>query len=179
MSVVAYGAITRKREEAPIGTSDTTNPPGIKTYLDALAALVPAEILIAHGIVIGNFTEIEGDVTTITNPEVLSGFFWFFLILCPILFLVGLQKVPKAWDWARMVIPAAAFIGWTMLQPATVFDGIQEWVKSLIPWFSADWRWAYGLMIAILVGLVAGLLGLEADRRANANGNNPPPQPPV
>lgn len=171
MSTLAYGALTRKREDAPAETSTDTNPPGVKTYVDALAALVPAEVLVAHSIVIGYATEVADDVTTITAPDQLAAFFWFFAALCPVLFLVGLQKIPTGWDYARMFVPSVAFLGWTLLQPATAFDGIQSWVKGFLPWFSADWRWTYGIMIAIVVGIVAGLLGLVADKE--------PPNPPV
>ena len=44
MSTLAYAALTTKREQSDPKTSTSTSPPGLKTYVDALAALVPAEV---------------------------------------------------------------------------------------------------------------------------------------
>jgi len=49
MSTLAYQAITKRRDEATPGTSDATSP-GVGKYVDALAALVPAEVLAAHAL---------------------------------------------------------------------------------------------------------------------------------
>jgi len=61
--------------EAPPGTSTTTSAPGIKTYVDALAALVPAEVLTAHAAIL-TFTSDTMDqagekVVKITEPVTL------------------------------------------------------------------------------------------------------------
>ena|SRR5260370_34087412 len=37
MSTLAYAALTTKREQAAPGTSTAQNPPGVKSYVDALA----------------------------------------------------------------------------------------------------------------------------------------------
>lgn len=159
MSSLAYGALTRKRVQADPGTSDTTEPPGLKTYVDALAALVPAEVLTVHAVVISQATDIKDATATITAPAQLGFFFWFLVGLSIVLFLIGRESViPKGWDWARMLIPPTAFVGWTMLQPTTAFDAVA-------PGFIPDWRWALGLALAIVVGISAGLLGVVADRK--------------
>lgn len=158
MSSFAYGALTRKREEAAADTSTDENPPGVKTYVDALAALVPAEVIAVHSIVISYAVAMEDGSSTIRAPEQLAFYLWFLLVLAPAFFLGGLQRVPAGWDYVRLLIPAVAFVAWTLLQPMTAFDGVA-------PGFSPDWRWALGLAVASVIGLVAGALGMVADRQ--------------
>ena len=157
MSSLAYGALTRKREEAAANTSTDDGAPGVKTYVDALAALVPAEVIAVHSVVIGYAVEVDDGASKIAAPEQLAFFFWLLIVLAPVFFLAGLQRVPKGWDWVRLLIPAIAFVGWTLLQPLTAFDGVA-------PRFNPDWRWAIGLAIALVLGLAAGALGMVADR---------------
>jgi hypothetical protein len=52
MSTLAYGALTRKREGAEPRHSNREDPPELKGYVDALAALVPAEVLSLHAFAI-------------------------------------------------------------------------------------------------------------------------------
>jgi hypothetical protein len=159
MSALLYGALTRKREEAPAGASTEAKPPGLKTYVDALAALVPAEVLALHALVIGRATKTDNGPTSITAAPQLIFFFWFLVILSAALYVVGLRTIPLGWNLVRMTIPPLAFLGWTMLQPTTV-----------APHFAADWRWAIGLALAAGLALVAAALGGVADRK-------PPPVP--
>jgi hypothetical protein len=167
MSTLLYGALTRKREDALEGTSTKDQPPGVNTYVDALAALVPAEVLALHAVVISLATETKDGTTTITAGDQLVFWFWFLTLGAAALYVVGLRKIPSGWDWVRMMIPAFAFVGWSMLQPTTVFDG---WA----PKFDVDWRWTLGLALAAVLGAAAGILGLKADaQRPN------PPSPPA
>lgn len=160
MSTLAYGAISRKRAEATAEESAHDEPPGLNAYVDALTAIVPAEVLAIHAVVISNATETVDGETTITAPDQLGFFFWVLVVGSVALYLAGRERiVPKGWDWIRMLIPAAAFIGWTMLQPTTAFDGVA-------PDFDADWRWAYGLTIALAVSLLAGVLGVVQDKKS-------------
>ena len=75
MSTLLYGAMQRKRKDATPGTSKSGQPPGVNTYLDALAALVPAEMLALHTFLLGLFTKTsetgEGTVTVITDQSAL------------------------------------------------------------------------------------------------------------
>jgi len=87
MSTIAYGALTRKREEAEPGKSDAVEPPGVTSYVDALSALVPAEVLALHAALLTvTTTTVEnqtGDVvTTITEPAALSVVFCGLIVLC-------------------------------------------------------------------------------------------------
>jgi hypothetical protein len=168
MSTLLYGALTRKREDAAPNTSTGEKPPGVNTYVDALAALVPAEVLALHAVIISMATETKAGVTTITAGDQLIFWFWFLTIGAGALYVVGLRKRPRGWDLVRMVIPAFAFLGWSMLQPTTVFDG---W----LPDFDSDWRWTLGLALATVLGAAAGLLGIKADQKLP----DPPPPPPA
>ncbi len=126
MSTLAYAAITTKREEAPPGTSNLASPPGVNTYVDALAALVPAEVLSLHAVILSVTTATDNGTTQISAPETL---YWSFfgLILLSIVLYVGPRLVAGKWDkldYLRVAIPPLAFVGWTMLQRATAFDAI-------------------------------------------------------
>lgn len=57
MSTLAYASLTRRREQAPRGESMRNAPPGVNSYVDALAALVPAEVLSVHALILAVTTE--------------------------------------------------------------------------------------------------------------------------
>lgn len=165
MSSFLYGALTRKREEANADKSDSEEAPGVGTYADALAALVPAEVLAIHAVVIDRATTTKDGITTIVAPEQLVFWFWFLVVASIALYAAGLQAVPKGWDFVRALIPPVAFLGWTMLQPVTVFDALA--VSG-----DADWRWTGGLAIAVIVSAVSGWLGTK-EHRASAKRRKP------
>ena len=158
MSSLLYGTLTRKREEADAGKSKNAQPPGVNTYVDALAALVPAEVLAIHSVIISLATTTTDGVTKVTAGPQLA--FWFFAlpVIAMVLYVAGLQKRPRGWDWARMVIPGIAFVGWTLLQPTTAFDGVAP--KD----FDPNSRWSFGLLIAVVLSIAAGALGRIADK---------------
>jgi hypothetical protein len=159
MSSLLYGTLTRTREAEPSGTTMSQRPPGVNTYVDALAALVPAEVLAVHALVISWATKTEGATTTIVAPQQLAFWFWFLIVLAPVLYVAGLRAIPRGWNVIRMLIPGGAFLGWTMLQPTTAFDAVGGDLSS-------DWRWTAGLALAVVLGLLAGVLGVVADRKA-------------
>lgn len=66
MSTLAYAALTAKRQTTSAGESTTSGQPGMKTYVDVLAALVPAEVLAAHAAVLG-FTTKQKSVCTVSQ----------------------------------------------------------------------------------------------------------------
>ena len=166
MSTLAYGALTRKREEAPSGTSTTDAAPGVKTYVDALTALVPAEILALHAFIISNTTTTEKNdagesVTTITDPQTLKWVFWALLILSVVLYLGAHQaQYWDFWDLPRALIPPAAFVLWTILQKTSAFDAI--WPDAL----SDGGRVSIGAIGAVALGVIAARLGVTADKAA-------------
>ncbi len=160
MSTLAYAQFTTRREEAEPNTSTGSSPPGVKTYVDALAALVPAEVLTLHGLILSVTTKVDNNATRIIAPETLS---WAFLGLLVV--SLGFYVVPrllnKKWDaldWLRMAIPPLAFIGWTMLQRATAFDAV-------FPQMSDAPRTVIALFLAVVLGAGATALAYKADQK--------------
>jgi len=162
MSSIAYGALTRKRNGAPKNKSMSEAGPAMKTYVDALAALVPAEVLAVHAVILTFTTSASEDgetTTTITEPGTLEWVFWVLLGASAVLYVMGLQHLPRGYGWLRLLIPPAAFLGWTMLQNPSVFDAIDSSLGQ------AD-RTAIALIGALLLGPIAAMLGGKADRSA-------------
>src|SRR5690348_8858480 len=93
MSTLAYATITRMRGEAPVNTSISTSPPGVQTYIDALAALVPAEVLVIHAVIVQEATDtrkVAGKtVTTITDPTAMKWMFYAGIGLSMLLYGTG------------------------------------------------------------------------------------------
>lgn len=165
MSSLAYGAVTRKRLEADANTSNTTKPPGVKTYVDTVAALVPAEVLALHAFIatIATSTSTVAGVatTTITDRDTLRATFWVCIGLSIALYAFGrIPTTGKQWnpaDCVRILIPPAAFVLWTILQKSTAWDALAG--ASL----SNGERVLIGATGAILLGAIAALLGMKAN----------------
>jgi hypothetical protein len=68
MSTIAFAQLTTKREEAAPGTSATTSSPGIKSYVDAFAALVPTEVLTLHALIVAATTKTSAVESTVATP---------------------------------------------------------------------------------------------------------------
>ena len=164
MSTIAYAALTTRREESSPGTSQDKQSPGMKTYVDAFAALVPAEVLTVHALIISVTTEttaikkstqiIEGAGTT------LYWSFWGLLLLSIVLYVVPRIR-DGAWDKLdilRAGIPPLAFVGWTMLQRMTAFDAIDAGMKDFT-------RTVIALFLGVVLGLAASSLAYQADRK--------------
>ena len=153
MSTLAYAQFTTLREDAQPNTSTAATPPGMKTYVDALAALVPAEVLTLHALFLSVTTKAENKVTTITAPDILTWAFVGLLILSMVLYLAPRLLAKKFdWlDWIRMFIPPLAFIGWTMLQRSTAFDAVYPGMPDAP-------RTVVALFLAVVLGLVAAAL---------------------
>jgi hypothetical protein len=160
MSTIAYAQLTTKREESQPNKSMSQSPPGVNTYVDALAALVPSEVLTLHALILSVTTTINKNSTTITAPDTLA---WAFLGL--LLISIGLYVVPrilaKKWDqldYIRMAIPPLSLVGWTMLQRATAFDAV-------FPTMPEAARTVSALFLAVILGTVATGLAYKADQK--------------
>ena len=172
MSSFAAGYLSSVREASPPGRSTEDQPPGIKTFIDALAMLVPAEVLVAHGAILTTATKLttspDGKATTlITDPGALQLAFWALALLSIFAYIAGRVVGARAksqtvkwdrWDVARGLIPALAFVGWTMLQSPTAFDAL-----------GVEWSTAFRTTIAIIggiaLGIVASLLAYQLDSK--------------
>jgi hypothetical protein len=159
MSTIAYSRLTSRRERSNRGSSLSEEPPGIRTWIDAVAALVPAEVLALHGLAVSLATETTGSTTVIVDPGFLAWSFWILLVLAVVLYVV-----PKVWktskwsapDWARLLLPPLAFVAWTMLQRTTAFDAIWPTLGDTPRVFGAA-------VLAVLLVLFASLLAKMAD----------------
>lgn len=176
MSTMLYGALTAKREAAEANTSTTTKAPATKPYVDALAALVPAEVLIIHGVVLGFSTSttiddpatedvVEPTTSKVTDPTTLK---WVFIALAvtSVVFYVAARLTAKDPSkkapslgilFGQCLIPPAAFALWTMLQPISAFDGF--W-----PDLELGPRQTIAVIGAALVSFAAGFLGYRLDK---------------
>ncbi|SOD03388.1 hypothetical protein SAMN05216486_1128 [bacterium JGI 053] len=178
MSTIAYAAITTRREEAPPGTSKTQSP-GVGTFVDALAALVPAEVLTLHGLILTATTSktAEGQFKITAQPTLYYAFFGL-LAMSSLLYVVTrlVKKKWEMWDYVRMLIPPLAFLGWTMLQKATAFDAVSGGMADAT-------RTVLALFLAAVLGGAATLLAVKADETDPANvvnrAVNPPPVAPA
>ena len=164
MSIIGYAAITNSRDASGPGATfaDATDETksSKKKYIDALAALVPAEVLAAHALVISYATKTENKVVTITDPDTLWLAFW---SLCAVSLI--LYAVPRAiggrwekWDLARLFIPVFAFVGWTMLQTPSAFDAVFSLTQPR--------RALYAILLALVLGVVATALAYQIDKKS-------------
>jgi hypothetical protein len=168
MSAAVFGALNRKRKKSPKeqnADSKTTEPPGLKPYVDILAALVPGEVLAAHFFFVSLATQPKTNkagelVTEITDPSLLFGSFFFLIALSIVGWVAGDQF--KDWDGLldvlRMTLPALAFVGWAMAQKPSAFDAV-------MPNLSQERRYAYAAGIAALVGGLSWFCTDKADKR--------------
>jgi hypothetical protein len=157
MSSLAYGLISRKRDEAQ-PQDNLTDTTGLKTYVDAVAALVPAEVLAAHAVIL-SFTTTTGKVqgasgamsnaTTITQPTALKVAFVGLLLLSAGLYLAG-RKPQKVTGGVILgtCIPPLAFVAWTMIQRTTAFD-------ALAPGMNLAVREVIAVLLAVILPVVA------------------------
>ena len=176
MSTVAFGALTTRREKSDSGTSKSGQPPGLNSYIDILAALVPAEVLAIHALIIAAVTTTNSrGQTQLTQPGTLRLAFWLLIGLSMALFVLGRQPTPTPavrrqqsggtvprwqrleWqDLIRVLIPAAAFVGWTMLEPTSAWNAVAANMSSgtrlLIP-----------LVGAVLLAAVTKALASHSD----------------
>ena len=158
MSTLAYASLQTSQDRAPSAPPSTSGAPGVKTYVNALSALVPAEVLGLHAVIITATTTTVDGATEISAKGTL---FWSFigLAVLSIGLYVGSRFVAKAWnkwDWVRMFIPPLAFVAWTMLQRVTAFDAV-------VPNWTEAPRTVTALFLGVALGAVAAVLSYKAD----------------
>jgi len=190
MSSVAFGALQTRREKSDSETSKSEQPPGLNSYIDILAALVPAEVLAIHALVITAVTTSSGQgQTQITDYATLRWGFWLLMGLSAALFVLGRRPVrasapgtsnpkeapdvikrnerPSRWqrwewqDWIRVVIPPAAFAGWAMLEPTSVWNAVA-------PHMTRGLRILIPMVGAVLLAAVTKALVTHADKKPSA-----------
>jgi cytochrome b len=141
-----------------IGAAAGKTPSGdVKPYMEAVASLVPAEVLALHAAILSYTTTTRDSVTTITQVHVLKAAFWGMIILSIGLWWGGhIGSRATRLDAARMFIPPIAFVTWTMLQPVSAFD-------SMWPTMPFASRMVVALFAVVVLLVSAGLLA-RSDR---------------
>jgi hypothetical protein len=181
MSSFVYGLVTSKRMAAPAGQSQKAAAPAMTTYVDTLAALVPAEALALYSaVVIPNATKtvsVHGKAEAIISSSgLLSWSCAGLMVLSVALYLLGRYKDAKftSWDILRSLIPPAALAAWMLVQNPGVFD--VWWRGSAI-----GERVVIAAFAAVILGVLAKSLGYQADMaqpkpRASASAQAVPDQ---
>lgn len=163
MSTIAYARLTNIRDDADPKRKPEETKPGVGSYVDTVAALVPAEVLTLHAFLLSFTTETKTDAdgmvaTVITEPGTLGNSFWALIVLSIILYLLARGKAHvNKFDWIRLAVPPLAFIAWTMLQKATAFD-------AAFPQMPAAPRTAVAVFGAVLLGAIAAWLSRTASQ---------------
>ena len=163
MSSLVYGIVTAKRAAAPAGQSQTAAPPAMGTYIDTLAALVPAEALALYaGIVIPYATRTSSvngsNVTVISNPGLLEWSCAGLIALSSLLYAVGRKRTQlQPEDILRFFVPPLAFTAWMLVQNPGVWD---LWWRGS----SIGERAVIAAFAAVLLSLAANALGQQANQ---------------
>jgi hypothetical protein len=168
---ISYAMLTSMREAlpppaAPLGAKALGQPTSapVKSYVDALAALVPAEVLTLHAAIITVTTTTDGQGSRITPEGFASLQFSFWTLVVFAALIYGVPKWRSGWDkldWIRLLIPPLAFVGWTMLLRTTAFDAVfPPEVVPVVP------RTVAALLLAAILGFTAALLAAKADEKA-------------
>lgn len=165
MSSLVYGIVNAKRAAAPAGESQATVAPAMKTYIDTLAALVPAEALVLYaGIVIPNVTNtVSADgkkATVISDPNLMGWSCAGLLVLSAALYIVGRYKKNAkltAWDVPKSLIPPAAFAAWMLIENPSVWS--VWWHGSTTAELVVITAFA-----AVVLGILASALGYQVDQ---------------
>jgi hypothetical protein len=172
MSCLAYGSLSKRRLDTPANnTLVTAGKSGdnvvnstdkkVGLWQDALASLVPAEVLALHGIAMSYGTTTTGSgesaVTKITHPDEMTLVYIAMMIFAAGLFLATAGSLKKL-QWARALIPVTAFVLWTMIQPSTAFDALGFDLSSFAR-----------MMIAVFGAVALGALSAYLAKRADAD----------
>lgn len=169
MSSLLYGSLTQRRlnaaPETVLAATAVTAAGGtdgakdtIKTWQDAMAALVPAEVLALHAVAMSYGTTTKGAgasaVTSITHPSQMAVVYVALMVLAYVLYLTGARTARRG-QWLRALVPVAAFVLWTMIQPSTAFDALGIDMTSFARTMSA-------IIGAVVLGGVADALAKRA-----------------
>lgn len=173
------GAPQQFRSSASDDDGDDQGPAPSTTsgYVEALAALIPAEVMTLHALILTATTRIDPrttpGTTTIVDVPTLLAAFWGLAALSMLLYLM--PRLYAAWkagiadktgwraqmdvaDWVRAFIPPLAFTAWTMLQRVTAFD-------AAFPRCTESQRTVAGLFLAAILIACASWLAFKPANR--------------
>jgi hypothetical protein len=138
-----------------------TDTHGVKDYVDALAAIVPAEVLAAHAVIL-TFTTRKASASgehgaVISDPAALRVAFVCLVLMSAGFYLVGRRPTRVTIDVVvGAALPALAFVAWTMILPTSAFD-------ALAPGVSFAMREVIGVLAAIVLPVAGTLLAGALD----------------
>lgn len=136
--------------------------PGMPKFLDLFAALVPGDILAAHGVILALTTTSVESGSVISDPDsigALKAAFFGLMVASVFLYVAVHHKDWQREDYGRMLIPPVAFVGWTMLQKPSAFDAV----------FPGHWpiRVVLALLLALVLGATAYWLSFKPARKGH------------
>ena len=188
MSTIAYAQLTTKREEAAPGKSSTTSGPGIRSYIDSFAALVPTEVLTLHALIVAATTKTAtaaaapaagvvptlgasgaqatattqslGTTTTILPDGVqpLTTAFWLLIVLSVVLYAVPRYFGGK-WDKFDFIRASIAPLAFVGW---TMLQRATAF-DAAFPSVSSVERTVYALILGAVLGGVTAALAAKAD----------------
>ena len=126
----AYGSlVNRAREDAAL--ADAKEETDTNKYVALIAALVPADVLAIHAIVLSlTTTTDDAGTTSITNAGLLGNSFIVLVIVSAALYLLGRGlKEFKPKDLILLVIPPLSFAAWAALIGTSA---LTPWVAGVI-----------------------------------------------
>jgi hypothetical protein len=164
VSTIAFANMLNAREETPpaeVKAAKAKEKLVTKDYVVVLAGLVPAEVMALHAFAVEAATDKsdDGKTTIITDPGTLKWAFWGLIALSVFLYISIHFKNWDPYDFIRCLIPAAAFVAWSMAIPTSGFDAV---VGSD---FSAAARSVIAAFAAVVLGVLAKGLVTKADTK--------------
>ncbi len=168
MSTLLYESLTSTREstlaDQPVlletpAPDDPGKKKEVNKFVDSVAALVPAEALAIHLLILNAVTEkdeTKPDALTVTFTEKAWGQRGWWFCIVAVLLLYAVPHIIKGkfgiLDPIRMLIPVAAFIAWTWMIETSLFDAVKDWTDGK----RAFWGAALGLLALLLSWVLAG-----------------------
>lgn len=163
MSTFGFAFLTKFRAQKPALEIASDEQLGVSKYVDAMAALVPAEVLAIHAIAQNLTTSTEvaesgAKQIIIDDAATLGVTFWVLIGVSIVLYVLGRGKIARDYyDWLRAAVPPTAFIIWTMLQKGTAFDAVAPEYLLDAP------RAVAGVIAAVLLGAFTAWLAQQAN----------------
>jgi hypothetical protein len=140
----------------------TTQDEAENKLVTAIAALVPAEVIAAHALVLSRTTMTDkAGTTAITDAGTLQASLVWLMLAAVGAFLIG--RWGSNWeraDFVRLLIPPAAFVVWTTLIGTS----------AITPWVAGS-----SMAVVVLAGVVFGVLLIAVNTRVNPPNPAPPP----
>jgi isoprenylcysteine carboxyl methyltransferase (ICMT) family protein YpbQ len=129
MSAIAYGLLRKRQAISARGAT----APDSSRLMEMVAALVPADVLAAHALLVDAVTTTQNAATS--TPSRVGLQVAFFGLAAVTIVEYVLARLGEAWhvkDYLGMAVPPCAFVLWTMLQRPTAFDAVAPGVDVTI-----------------------------------------------